>query len=153
METCDAYYCFNLVDIRRAGSSHDSSVFRQSLFGKGLLKKTKDKALPLTDIDLLCFLVADQAFLLSSRIMRLYPGKNLCYTKRIFNYKMSRARRVIENTFVILVQRRKILRKPILGDIVTCGSIVKAAVGCIILYKKVKKICHWVREGIALQAL
>lgn len=134
MATCDAYYRFHMVDIGGAGSNHDSSTFQQSVFGNALLNNLnllhlpEYKMLPSTETALPCFLVADQAFPLNKRIMRPYPGKNLTYEKLIFNYRLSRARRVIENTFGILVQRWRILRKTILGDITTCELIVKAAV-------------------------
>lgn len=45
------------------------------------------------------------------------------------------------------------IRKPILGDIVTYESIVKAVVVLHNFVQKVRKKYHWLREGIALQAL
>lgn len=45
--------------------------------------------------------------------MKTYPQAGLNLERRIFNYRLSRARRVIENTFGILVSRFGVLQNPI----------------------------------------
>ena len=52
------------------------------------------------------FLLGNEIFPLSNRLMRPYSGKSLTSeTRKIFNYRLSLVRRVIENTFGILVAR------------------------------------------------
>lgn len=59
--------------------------------------------------------------------MRPYPGKDLPYSKKVFNYRLSRARRIIENTFGILASRWRIFRKPIKGKPENINKIILKA--------------------------
>jgi hypothetical protein len=45
-------------------------------------------------------LVGDEAFALSEHVLRPYPNINWTRLKHIFNYRLSRARRIVECTFL-----------------------------------------------------
>ena len=49
--------------------------------------------------------VVDDGFSLKTFMMKPYASKNLCTEKRVFNYHLRRARRVVENAIGILVNR------------------------------------------------
>lgn len=106
MAICDADYVFTLVDIGAYGSQSDGAVFSESAFGQGLesgrIKLPASTPLPNTDINFPYYFVGDEAFPLKPYILRPYPGRNLDEKKKkIFNYRLSRARRIIENSFGI----------------------------------------------------
>lgn len=61
------------------------------------------------------FLVADEAFALSEYIMKPYSGIHPKGSReRVYNYRLSRARRVVENAFGIISAIFRVLRKPML---------------------------------------
>ncbi|XP_011883756.1 PREDICTED: putative nuclease HARBI1 [Vollenhovia emeryi] len=132
MAVCDADYIFTFVDIGAFGSQSDGGVFKESTFGQalesGTIKLPADSPLPNTNSMFPYYFVGDEAFPLKSYILRPYPGKNLDVQKRIFNYRLSRARRTIENAFGILSSRWRILRNNIIANVETVEKIVAATV-------------------------
>ena len=129
----DAHYNFIVVDIGAYGSQSDGGIFANSTFGRMLksnfIKLPQNKPLPGTSQPALPYvLVGDQAFPLMPNLLRPYPGDNLGESKRIYNYRLSRARRIVENAFGILASRFRCFRRPLLLDTVNAMAVVKGAV-------------------------
>lgn len=88
--------------------------------------------------------VADEAFGLHQNIMRPYGGQFLSVQKRVFNYRLSRARRYVECAFGILSNKWRILNRSLDVSIPLSIDIVKA---CCILHNFVRKRDgHHIRE-------
>lgn len=70
-------------------------------------------------------LVGDEGFPLKTYLMRPYAKRNLQNNaQKIFNYRLSRARRVVENAFGIHVARWRILEQPLALKLSTAEKIV-----------------------------
>jgi len=81
--------------------------------------------------------VADEAFPLKENILTPYPGSHeKGSAKRIFNYRLSRARRVVENIFGILSTVFRVFRKPMLLEPKKAELIVMA---CVYLHNFLRK--------------
>lgn len=115
MAVVDAHYCFRYVAVGAQGSANDAAVFAESQFGAALSMSTNPLSIPNpalipgTDIETPRFFVADEAYPLRPYIMKPFSARGLTASERIFNYRLSRARRVVENAFGILVNRFRIL--------------------------------------------
>jgi len=98
MAICDSNYCFRIIDVGSYGKESDCNVFKQSVFGKKVygynLNLPPTICLPGDDNgDPLPYVfVADEAFALHPNLLRHTPGRSLNDDRRIFNYRLSRAR-------------------------------------------------------------
>jgi len=112
---CDAKYKFITVDIGAYGKQSDSGVFTESNIYNYLETNSfnvpPNRPLPNTNIPMPFVLLGDQGYPLKEYLMRPYPcTTNLDPEKEIFNYRLSRARRMIECTFGILVSKWRCLK-------------------------------------------
>ncbi|XP_059915812.1 uncharacterized protein LOC132463568 [Gadus macrocephalus] len=115
----DSNYRFRVIQVGDFGRSSDGGVYAGSALGRGMETKTLHVP-PSTSLpgaahlgDVPHVMVGDAAFPLKPYLMRPYPGHHLTHNKRVFNYRLSRARMVVENAFGILSSRWKILHRRI----------------------------------------
>lgn len=113
----DAHYNFIAVDVGAYGKNSDGGIFANSNLGRALQRDSLsipgNAALPGTHTLAPHVIIGDEAFPLKTYLMRPYPGQGLDVSKRIFNYRLSRARRIVENTFGILSQKFRIYNRRI----------------------------------------
>jgi hypothetical protein len=74
------------------------------------------------------FIAADDAFVLRSWLQKPYSQRQMTNKQRIFNYRLSRARRIVENAFGILAHRFRCLLTTLQQDPTTVCYIVMACV-------------------------
>lgn len=105
----DADYKFIWVSVAEYGSASDCQVFNESelreLVEGGELGLPDPEPLPGLTENLPYFFLGDDAFALRTWMMKPYSRIGLGHDERIFNYRLSRARRVVENAFGILANR------------------------------------------------
>ena len=105
MAVVNPSYEFTFVDVGNAGRQSDGGVFAASDLGFALelgklcLPKPRcpekyDKALPFV-------FVGDEVFPLKEYLIKPYPRISLNTMQRITNYRISRARNLVENVFGI----------------------------------------------------
>jgi len=114
----DHNYCFSYIDVGSYGRNADGGVFQQcDLYP--LLEN--ESLLPKGGV-----LVGYDAFPLKTYLMKPYSKINLTKEERVYNYRTSRARRIVENGFGILASRFRIFGHLIPVKVETTIKIVKA---------------------------
>jgi len=117
MAIVNANYEFVMVDVGANGRISDGGVFSNTEFYKRLVKNElcipQPDNLPNSEIKQPYVLVGDDAFPLMNNLMKPFSRRNLTTEQAIFNYRLSRARRIVENAFGILSSRFQILLKEI----------------------------------------
>ena len=131
LAACDARYRLTMVDVGAFGCESDGGVFGHSQFDHALRTNTlhipECSNLQGTQCTVPFVLVGDNAFPLRTNLMKPFAGRNLPFKESVFNYRLSRARRVIENAFGILTTRWRIFRRPIIAKPENVVLMVKAA--------------------------
>jgi hypothetical protein len=139
----DAGYRFIFVDVGRNGRAGDAGIYRECRLSEGLENGTigfpAPRPLPGHQVPMPHYIVGDDAFPLKTYLMKPYPFRQVVdfrddeavaerRKKRIFDYRVSRARRVSENAFGILASRFRIFQTSILVSPDKAKRITLAAI-------------------------
>lgn len=128
-------YEFIMCDFGANGRVSDGGVMNSTVFYEklknGSLNLPKPSPLVEGGRELPYVFIGDEAFALGRNIMKPFPQRDLSRDRKIYNYRLSRARRIIENVFGILVARFGVFQKP-LG--LKLENIEKVVFACCVLH-------------------
>lgn len=132
----DSDYKFMWADVSAKGVESDAQIYNDSELKEGLEQNNilgwpRPDPLPRDNEDVPYFIVGDDAFSLRTYLMKPYSLKHLKREERVFNYRLSRARRVVENTFGILANRFRVLLTTMEHHPENVRTIIKA---CVLLH-------------------
>lgn len=140
LAVADADYCFGYVDIGSYGKHADSTIFQKSnlfkLIQQNVLKLPQPQLLSGWNEVMPYAFVGDEAFGLSVNLPRSYSGNSLTNDKKLFNYRLPRARRYVECAFGILSNKWRIFHRPMNVIVDFVSDIVKA---CCVLHNFVRQ--------------
>ncbi|XP_056120075.1 uncharacterized protein LOC130097301 [Rhinichthys klamathensis goyatoka] len=129
----DAEYRFTFLQVGDFGRTSDGGVYSGSALGRAMeakkLSVPADCPLPGSGAQgpMPYTMVGDAAFPLKTYMMRPFPGKQIPQWRRMFNYRLSRARMVIECAFGILSSRWRVLHTKMNVKPSNADSVVTAA--------------------------
>lgn len=142
MALVDANYMFTYVDVGCQGRISDGGVFRNTILGKKLeedsLMLPEDETLPnYNQTNFPYVFVADDAFALGPHLLKPFQGLYEAGSdERVFNYRLSRARRIVENVFGILASVFRVFRAPMLLE---PDKVSKVAMTCALLHNFLRR--------------
>lgn len=126
----DAHYRFLLVDVGVNGRNSDAGVFAASQIATAIESNIPPPTQPPDwNTAFPHVIVGDEAFPLKVNLMKPFPSRGLTLEERVFNFRLSHARRVSENAFGILINRFAVLatrmsRQPVVAESVVLACLV-----------------------------
>ncbi|XP_023312016.1 uncharacterized protein LOC111692317 [Anoplophora glabripennis] len=114
MAVVNSNYEFIFVDAGKNGRISDGGVLQYTTFYQYLV----EEKLHLPDRydcreNMNFVFISDEAFALHKHILKPFPQRNLNYEKRIYNYRLSKGRNVVENVFGLITARFRVLHTTI----------------------------------------
>ena len=110
----DHSYRFIDINVGWPGSVHDARVFAHSSIYKNITDNNflPDKSITLNGVNIPLYLIGDSAYSLQTWLMKPFThGTNLTSQQKTFNYRICRARIVVENAYGRLKARWRRLMK------------------------------------------
>lgn len=131
MAVVNAKYDIIYMDIGAQGRVSDGGIWGHCSLKQHIDQGTLDIPefclLPNTNVEMPLHMVGDDAFPLCYTIMKPYAHRNLSHEEQIYNYRLSRARRIVENVFGILSTRFRVFHTAIYMRPDNVENVVKAS--------------------------
>ena len=134
MAVSDANYKFLYVDVGAEGSAGDGGTWYRCTLHDAIEQHRAgfpdNRPLPRDETPIPFHLVGDDAFAMKTWLMKPYSHSSQLHHEKIFSYRLSRARRVVENAFGLLQARLRVFghtfqQKPnIVKTITMCGCVL-----------------------------
>lgn len=148
MVIANANYELIMIDVGTNGRVSDGGVIKNTkfwnMFENNQLQIPEPEKLPNFNKKMSFVFVCDEAFQLLPNFKKPYNKQVLNDNRRIFNYRLSSVRRIIENVFGILASRFKIFQKPIKLSPKKAKIVVMA---CCHLHNLLMKQKNYIRNG------
>lgn len=140
MAVVNANYEFIVCEFGINGRNSDGGVIEQTKF----YDKLRNNSLHIPDPELLnhsnkilnYVFIGDEAFALTPNFLKPFNQRELTNERKIFNYRLSRARRIVENAFGILASRFRIFHTSIN---LSPGNIDIVVMTCCVLHNFLRK--------------
>ncbi|XP_064121773.1 uncharacterized protein LOC135226264 [Macrobrachium nipponense] len=140
MALSDAKYKFLFVDIGAEGGAGDGGTWQKCKLARAITNNRaglpQDRNLLNYDEPIPFHIVADDAFALNTWLMKPYSHQPQDSTERIYSYRLSLARHVVENAFGLLQMRWRVFETTMQQDVQVCKKIT---------------LCPCVMHNLALQ--
>lgn len=141
LAVCDSNYKFLYIDVGAPGKSSDSTTFKNSTLYKLLQSNTIKLPSPKPVSENRPYkvpyvLVGDEGFGLCQFLLRPFAGKYLPVGKKVFNYRLTRARRYIECSFGIMTNKWRIFHRALNVEESLAESLIKT---CCLLHNFVRE--------------
>ena len=140
MAVVDARYEFLYVDVGTNGRVSDGGVWKgcslKTAIERKILELPEPAQLPQSNKTAPFVFVADDAFPLKPYMLKPFCFRSQTDEQRIFSYRLSRARRTVENAFGILANRFRVLLHPINLE---PAKVEKIVLACVVLHNLLRR--------------
>lgn len=138
MAIANANYEFILCDIGTNGRVSDGGAIENTKFYEKLANDQLHIPPLNNENELPYVFVGDEAFALRTDFLKPFNQRELTFERKIFNYRLSRARRIVENVFGILASRFRIFHTAINLNLEHIERVVMA---CCVLHNFLRRKC------------
>ena len=128
MALSDAKYRFLFIDVGAEGGAGDGGTWQKCNLARAITYNRaglpEDTNLPNDNEPIPFHIVADDAFALKSWMMKPYSHQSQDPTERLYSYRLSRSRHVVENAFGLLQMRWRVFGTTMQQDIILCACVM-----------------------------